>query len=502
MAKLILVLGDQLSHELSSLRNLKPDDVVVMMEVRSETDKIHHHRRKIVFLFSAMRHFEVSLRKKCKTEYIKLTDRKNEHDFIKNLDWLTKKHHPDEIVMTEPSEYHLLQFFEQSLPDLGVPYSILNDDRFFISKEEFTEFAQSSKNLLMENFYRWMRKKTGYLMEGAKPKGGKWNFDHSNRSKYDGKTPFPIRKEHKPDAVTKEVIELVQDFFPSRFGSVENFSTAVSREQALEDLEFFANSCLMHFGKYQDAMISEEAFGFHSRLSHLINCGLLSPKEVCERILEEIDNAPIESIEGFIRQIIGWREYIRGVYWLNMPNYLNENFFGSTRHLPEFYWTGKCKMNCLSKVISSTEKHAYSHHIQRLMITGNFAMLCGIDPNEVHEWYLAVYDDAYEWVELPNTYGMALYADGGKMSTKPYAAGGNYINKMSDFCKSCHYKVSQKTGSDACPFNYLYWYFLDKNKDVLENNRRLFMPYRTLSTKSEDDLIEIRKNAESFLNSL
>ena len=471
-----------------------------MVETKSETDKIQHHRRKIVFLFSAMRHFFNELEEQgYRGRYFKLDDPDNLHDFVDNAQEVFSEYQLDKIIVTEPSEYDLLMSLNASLSESKVPFEIREDNRFLITKDEFKSYADNSKTLKLEDFYRKMRLKTGYLIKDGKPEGGKWNFDHENRKSYDGKVEIPKRIQHENDCITKEVLALVQKEFPKRFGKLTNFQQAVTRKQALEDLEFFTDHCLEYFGRYQDAMVKNESLLYHSRLSHLINCGLLGIREVCEKVLSKHGIAPMASIEGFIRQIIGWREYIRGIYWLKMPEYKTANYFQAKRPLPSFYWTADCKMNCMKQVIKVTEETAYSHHIQRLMVTGNFALLCEIDPIQVHEWYLAVYDDAYEWVELPNTFGMALYADGGEMSTKPYAASGNYINKMSNFCKDCSYKVKEKTGPSACPFNYLYWNFLSKNKEKLASNHRLFMPYRNLAKKSNEDLQKVHDSASKFL---
>ena len=500
MSKIILILGDQLSLGISSLRKANKEDLIVMMELASETNYVKHHKRKMVFLFSAMRHFSKELLEHgFSVKYLKLDDSSNMQSFSKNLKQILREDKYKKVLLTEPSEYRLLELLKTELTQISCDLEILEDDRFLISKHEFKEFAGKQKNLKLENFYRYMRKKSKYLMDGDKPQGGKWNFDHDNRSAYDAKNPIPGRPKFNPDDVTQEVIKLINSKFPERFGTTKEFYEAVTRNQALIFLKFFTEKCLKNFGKYQDAMVEKESFMFHSRISHLINCGLLTPTEVCEAVIGKINECPIASIEGFIRQIIGWREYIRGVYWLYMPEYINSNFFNNSAPLPEFYWSGECRMNCISEVINSTRKTAYSHHIQRLMITGNLALLMGLSPKEVHEWYLAVYDDAYEWVELPNTFGMALFADGGLMATKPYISSGNYINKMSNYCKNCSYNVKEKTGKSACPFNYLYWNFLEKHKDKLSNNRRLFMPYRNLDKKSNEELEQIKRNSEDFL---
>ena len=503
MKSIRLIFGDQLSLSLASLENSDhANDLIVMMEIKQETDALAHHRRKILFLFSAMRHFEQDLKKQgFKTRYYKLDDSDNLQRFEDNLRALIHQGEFDCLHITELGEYRIQQEVLTWEEKLEIPVKIYSDNRFYLSKAEFAAYAKDKKNLLMENFYRFMRKKTSYLMEQGKPLGGKWNFDSHNRQRYDNKHPIPQRPLFPPDSITKEVTALLEKHFESRFGSIDNFQECVNRNQALECLDFFAEQLIAHFGTYQDAMVGGEQLLFHSRISHLINCGLLSPSEVCESVLKiPIANEQIlYSIEGFIRQVIGWREYVRGIYWLKMPDYLGSNHFNANRTLPDFYWSGKTRMNCVSHVVKQTIESAYSHHIQRLMITGNLALLMGINPIEVHEWYLAVYDDAYEWVELPNTYGMALYADGGLLATKPYAASGNYINKMSDFCKACSYKVKQKSGEDACPFNYLYWYFLDKNHAKLKTNHRLFMPLKNLEKMSLDKKQGFIQDAEKFI---
>ena len=506
MSKICLILGDQLDLQLSSLLQLNKDsDWVVMMEIFSETNYVKHHSRKVLFLFSAMRHFHKSLLKNgYKCVYITLDDPNNQQDFQENLRHLIDEKNINTLTICEPGEWRLENEISHWEEKLEIPVVITEDDRFLISRQEFKAYAHERKSLLMENFYQMMRKRHSYLMEGDKPRGGKWNYDKNNRSKYDHKSAIPKRLEFPPDAITQEVETLIRNKFPNRFGSMDNFSEACTREDALKCLHNFVDSNLKYYGKYQDAMLDDHHLLFHSRLSHLINCGLLNPKEICEYALQnyKIDSQEdLNSIEAFIRQIIGWREFIRGIYWLKMPLYLESNALDADKKLPDFYWTANCKMNCVSKVIKDTQKYAYSHHIQRLMITGNLALLMGIAPKEIHEWYLAVYDDAYEWVELPNTYGMAIYADGGLLATKPYAASGNYINKMSDFCKSCSYKVKEKTGSDACPFNYLYWNFLYRNKNKLSKNHRLSMPYRNLDKMDQIKLKQINQESENFINS-
>jgi deoxyribodipyrimidine photolyase-related protein len=356
----------------------------------------------------------------------------------------------------------------------------------------------------MEFYYRDMRRSTGILMDGDQPEGGEWNFDRENRKPLPRQIVVPARRALEPDAITREVLELVSQRFAGHFGDLEPFSWAVTREEALVILDDFIEYGLPTFGDYQDAMKASEPFLFHSMLSPYLNAGLLLAREVVARVEHAYrqGDVPLNSAEGFVRQILGWREYIRGLYWLKMPDYAQTNFFDAKRPLPAFYWTGETRSNCLRHCITGTKQHAYEHHIQRLMVTGNFALIAGFEPAQVEEWYLIVFADAYEWVELPNTHGMILFADGGLLGSKPYAASGTYINKMSDYCRGCSYDVRQRSGPDACPFNYLYWDFLIRNRALLEANRRLAMPYRTLAKMPAARVAEIKADAARFLDSL
>jgi deoxyribodipyrimidine photolyase-related protein len=356
----------------------------------------------------------------------------------------------------------------------------------------------------MEHFYREMRRRHGLLMEDGAPAGGVWNFDAENRKRLPAGTRVPDRPRFVPDDITGQVTRLVAERFPDGFGDLDSFGWPVTREQALEALAGFIDQCLPHFGDYQDAMKDGQPFLFHSLLAPALNIGLLSPLEVC-RAAEKAwrsGAAPLNAVEGFIRQILGWREYVRGLYWTFMPGYAEANALEAHRSLPEFYWTGETPMRCLRQAVADTRRHAYSHHIQRLMVTGNFALLAGIAPRAVERWYLAVYADAVEWVEMPNTMGMALHADGGRMASKPYAASGAYIDRMSDFCGACEYDVRRKSGPGACPFNYLYWAFLIRNEQRLSGNPRMAMPYRTLATWSEGRRQACLDEAEQFLAGL
>ena len=501
------VLGDQLDCEITSLRDLDPTtDRVLMVEVAEEATYVPHHPKKIAFLFSAMRHFAAELGARgIAVDYVRLDDGANEQSFRKELLRAVRRHRPQRIIVTEPGEWRVLDDIKGWQEAAGVEVTILEDERFFCSIARFARWAGGRKQLRMELFYREMRRATGLLMDrSGEPEGGRWNFDAENRQPLPAGTNLPTPHRVEPDTITAEVVELVRRHFNEHFGELEPFGFAVTRDDALAALDHFVETALDRFGPYQDAMKTGEDWLFHSAISQYLNCGLLRPREVCAaaEIAYCRGEAPLASVEGFIRQILGWREYVRGIYWLQMPDYARRNALDATRPLPAFYWSGDTDMHCLAEVIGQTRRQALSHHIQRLMVTGNFALLCGVRPAEICEWYLAVYADAYEWVELPNTLGMVMHADGGYLGSKPYAASGNYINKMSDFCKSCRYDVKARNGEDACPFNYLYWNFLLENRSSLGRNPRMVQMYRTLDRLPEPRRAAIRADAERFLASL
>jgi len=387
---------------------------------------------------------------------------------------------------------------------LGVPVVLLEDARFLCSAARFAAWAGGKKQLRMEFFYREMRRETGLLMDGAEPAGGRWNFDAENRKPPKQGMAVPEVARFAPDGVTVDVLELVESRFPGRFGELRPFWFAVTRADAEAAFARFLRVGLPRFGDFQDAMLRGEAFLFHAVIAQYLNCGLLDPLAVCRAAEAEwrAGRAPLASVEGFVRQVLGWREYVRGIYWLKMPGYLEENALGATRDLPGFYWSGETDMACVAAVVTQTRKEAYAHHIQRLMVTGNFALLAGVDPKQVHEWYLAVYADAYEWVELPNTLGMSQFADGGVLASKPYAASGAYIDRMSDYCGGCRYDVKAKNGPGACPFNYLYWDFLARNRGVLGKNPRLGPVWRTYDALSAERKAAIGRDAAEFLAGL
>ncbi len=506
MPALRFILGDQLTRSIPTLDGLDPAlDTVLMVEVAEEATYVPHHKQKIVLILSAMRHFAEALRAEgIRVDYVHLDDPGNTGSFTGELERAARRHLPDEIVVTEPGEARVLNAMEGWRTRLNVPVAIRPDTRFYCSRDAFARWAGGRSSYRMETFYRAMRERTGLLMEDGAPAGGRWNFDAENRKPWPADRSPPQRLRFRPDATTRAVMTLVATRFAGHFGDLEGFGWGVTRAEALAALEDFATVCLPSFGDYQDAMRSGEPFLYHATLSPYINAGLLTAREVVDRALAEhrAGHVPINAIEGFVRQILGWREFIRGVYWLRMPDYRDSNALGAERALPTFYWTGDTAMNCLRQAIEDTRHQAYAHHINRLMITGNFALLAGIRPAEIEEWYLAVYADAYEWVELPNVHGMAIFADGGLMSSKPYAGGGAYIDRMSNYCKTCVYSPKIKSGAKACPFNYLYWAFMVRNADRLSTNRRMDMPYRTLAKWDGTRRGAIVAEAERFLDGL
>ena len=491
---LVVVLGDQLTATLPALRAADPaTSVVLMAEVMAEATHVRHHKKKIAFLFSAMRHFAAALREEgWRVDYVRLDDDGNTGSLGGEVRRAVTRHDLSQIVVTHPGEWRVLEDMRGWAADGAVKVDILDDERFICPLPDFAAWAEGRKQWRMEFFYRDMRRRTGLLMDGDQPVGGKWNFDSENRKPAGAGLVFPEPPHFKPDAITRDVLALVGDRFGEHFGELEPFWFAVTAADAERAFNQFLRHSLPKYGDYQDAMLRESRFLFHAVIGVYMNAGLLDPLTVCRAAEAEYlaGRAPLNAVEGFIRQIIGWREYVRGIYWLNMPGYANENALGATRDLPAFYWTGETDMACLKACVRQTAEEAYAHHIQRLMVTGNFALLAGIDPRHVQEWYLSVYIDAYEWVELPNTLGMSQFADGGKLASKPYAASGNYIHKMSDYCRGCAYDVAEKTGEAACPFNYLYWDFLERNRGLLGGNVRLAQSYRTY-----DKLADTRKEA-------
>lgn len=507
MTTLRLILGDQLDHEMASLRDVDAkQDVVMLCEVAAETGYVKHHKKKIAFLFSAMRHFAAELAARgLNVRYTRLDDAGNAGSFTGEAARAVKETGATRIVTVFPGEYRVLEEMKGWAAALGVPVDIREDDRFLTTPAAFAAWAHGRKNLRMEFFYREMRRQYDVLMDGDEPEGGQWNYDADNRKfPPGGGLLIPRPSWTEPDEMTREVMDLVAARFDDHFGDLEPFYFAVTRTQALEVLDKFIAERLPLFGDYQDAMVQGQPWMYHSHISFYLNCGLLRPLEVVKaaEAAYRAGKAQLNAAEGFIRQVMGWREYVRGVYWLRMPGYAEENFLQAKRKLPWFYWDAQTDMNCLRQCVTETRQNAYAHHIQRLMVLGNFALLAGIDPAQVNEWYLIVYADAYEWVELPNVSGMILFADGGYLASKPYAASGAYIDKMSDYCAGCRYDVKEKTGPRACPFNYLYWNFMMENEERLGKNPRLGYSYKTLARMSPEKRAQIKRESLEFLDSL
>jgi deoxyribodipyrimidine photolyase-related protein len=507
MSTLRLILADQLSESIASLQGLdKENDTVMLCEVMEEASYVPHHPKKIAFLFSAMRHFAAELEAKgVRVRYVKLDDASNTGSFTGEVQRAVKESKSSRLIVTEPGEYRVLKMMKGWQADLGISIEILPDTRFLATHAEFVLWAKGKKQLRMEFFYREMRKKYSILMEAdGKPTGGEWNYDKENRKPPKSGMTSPPRISHKKSVITKDVLSLVKDRFSHHFGALEPFHYAVTREQALIELEHFLIHLLPNFGDYQDAMVAGEPYLYHSLISSYLNAGLLLPLEICQKTeaAYRSGKAPLNAVEGFIRQILGWREYIRGIYWHLMPEYGERNTLNATRPLPDFYWTADTHMFCVAEAVRHTRDHAYSHHIQRLMITGNFALLAGLDVKQVQAWYLAVYSDAYEWVEMPNTLGMALFGDGGVVASKPYAASGKYIHRMSNYCKECKYDPDQMMGEKACPFNALYWDFLVRHEDKFRGNQRMPYVFSTWDKFAPEKQQAIRNQATIILQKM
>ncbi len=512
MPTLRLILGDQLTPTLASLNGLTKNDTILMMEVKAEGTYVPHHPQKIILILSAMRQFAASLSAQgYNIRYIRLDDPANTHTFAGEITRAVQEISPTRVLATFPGEHRVLESLQSLQSTLPVPLEILEDTRFLSTPQEFAEWATGRKQLRMEYFYREQRRKTGFLLTAAgEPEGGEWNYDADNREPYKegplGLPPYPtITEGADTTRVVAEVKALVATHFPAHFGAAEPFLWATTRTGALQVLEHFITHRLPNFGRYQDAMVTGGDFMFHSLISPYLNIGLLTAQEVCTvaETAYRAGRAPLAATEGFIRQILGWREYVRGLYWYKMPAYATLNYFNATRPLPAFFWDeSKTDMHCMKEAIGTTRRNAYAHHIQRLMVIGNFALLAGLSVKEVTDWYLSVYADAFEWVELPNTLGMALFADGGIIASKPYAAGGRYIHKMSDYCTTCRYNPTESTGPTACPFSTLYWDFMLRNYEQLKTNPRLGPILAQVRTMPEKRRIEIQTQSESFLTSL
>ncbi|KTT13488.1 deoxyribodipyrimidine photolyase [Pseudomonas oryzihabitans] len=500
--RLLPVFGDQLSPELASLRAADPaQDVLLLAEVMSEASYVPHHPRKIAFIFSAMRHFAVEMRERgFRVEYRTLDDPQNQGSLAAEIAFWARELNVAEVEITETGEWRLEHTLREL--ELAVPLQWYGDDRFLCSRAAFARWAGSRTNLRMETFYRGMRRRHGWLMAGPEePCGGTWNLDKENRKALPRDHEVPAALSCPPDACTREVLELVGRAFAHHYGRLDGFDYPVTRGDAERLWQHFLDTGLYDFGAYQDAMARGEPYLHHARISAALNVGLLDLRRLCA----DLDSAyregrvPLNSAEGFLRQLIGWREYVRGIYWLRMPEYAELNVLGNTRPLPEFYWTGETLMACMREAIGQTLELAYAHHIQRLMVTGNFALLAGIVPQALGEWYLAVYLDAFEWVELPNTQAMVMHADGGYLASKPYCASGQYIRRQSDYCKGCHYQVSESLGETACPFNALYWHFLIRHRRRFASYPRMHPLYRNLDRQAPERQQALWQRGEELL---
>jgi deoxyribodipyrimidine photolyase-related protein len=504
---LVLILGDQLDTQSAALADLDPaQDVVLMAEVADESTHVLSSKSRTAFFLSAMRHFARTLEADgIRVQYAQL----GKHAFRSIADALSdalQGLQPTKVVMIEPGEWRLEQAIRDCCQSHNTDLAIREDTHFLISRQEFATWAHAYQQLRMEYFYRMMRKRHDLLMEDGEPLGGRWNFDAENRRAFTKSGPgdLPPPPRFAPDAITREVFADIETHFPMHPGSVTAFHWAVTREDAQLALTVFIRERLARFGEFQDAMWSNEPYLYHSLISAALNVKLLNPREVIAAAIDALqkNQASIESVEGFVRQILGWREFIRGVYWLDMPAMREANVFNHQRKLPAWYWTGSTNMNCMKQTIGQTLETGYAHHIQRLMITGIFGLLAEIKPQEVEDWYLGVYIDAVEWAELPNVAGMALYANDGRFTSKPYIASGAYIKRMSNYCSNCRYRPEVKTGASACPFTTFYWHFLDKHEATLARNPRTTLMVRNLTRMSDSERAAIRDQAKSMLNQL
>ena len=502
-----LILGDQLNSNHSWFKSVDDSVTYVMMEIRTETDYTQHHIQKVVGIFAAMRNFALQLKSNNHNLiYFHLNDENNLQSFQSNIQSLISKLQFTNFEYQLPDEYRVDEDLKQLCNAISISSISVDSEHFFTTRTELGAFFQGKKTFLMESFYRAMRKKHYVLMEGDQPLTGKWNYDSDNRKK--------LPKDHKPTSplvfnndVSDILIEINKtDIKTIGLFEANNFLWPINREQSIELLDFFATECLPLFGSFQDAMSPNEWSIYHSRISFSMNIKLISPKEVIERVTKEWQERSNEieyhQLEGFVRQIIGWREYMRGIYWNEMPNYANLNYFNNLEKLPSWFWTGNTKMNCLKDAINQSLNYGYAHHIQRLMITGNFALLAGVHPNEIDAWYLGIYIDAFEWVQITNTRGMSQFADGGIVGTKPYVSSASYIDKMSNYCGSCYYKKSIKTGDKACPFNSLYWNFYDKNESKLAKNPRIGMMYNVWRKMKPEDKTALLEQADFYLKNI
>lgn len=505
LRNLILILGDQLDFESNVLQDFDvTQDRVLMIESQGEGKYVWSHKARVALFLSAMRHFAQELGKRGVAVDYKKIDINEYVTFAEALENNLREYQPNKLIVMQPGEWRMLEIIRAACKKNHIELALRDDGHFFISPTEFAEWAKPYKQIRMENFYRLMRKRTGVLMNGDDPVGNKWNFDEENRGSFGKQGPglLPAPLMFKPDNITRDVFVLVEKYFPDHPGSLADFNWPVTRTEALSAMQDFIDHRLQNFGQYQDAMWQDQLFLHHALLSSSLNLKLLNPREVVAAAEQAGNqhNLPLAAVEGFIRQILGWREFIRGVYWLDMPAMAEANHFNHQRDLPAWYWSGDTQMNCMRQSIGQTLRYGYAHHIQRLMVTGMFGILAEVEPKQLAAWYLAVYVDAIEWVELPNVIGMALYANGGRFTSKPYIASGAYINRMSNYCASCKYKPEKKIGDDACPITTLYWRFLDKHEKEFANQPRTALMVRNVQRLSGDERQNVRQHAIKNLN--
>lgn len=503
--RLLLILGDQLDSESTALEGFDSSkDQIILIESINEAQYVWTHKAKIALFLSAMRHFAERLRS---FNYPLVYIKESQLSIVDTLRNYIQEHSVQSLVCIEPGEWRLKEAIQSLADELNIPLEMKEDAHFYCSIKEFQEWASGKKELRLEYFYRLMRKKHHILMDAeGNPEGGQWNYDQNNRKPFPKKGPGIIDAplEFQPDAITQEVIEFVNRFYKDHPGSLSDFRWPVTREEALKALHYFVEYRLRNFGIYQDAMWTNTPFSWHSLLSSALNLKLLNPREVIAAVIEAWKkyHLDLSDVEGFVRQILGWREFVRGMYYLDMPVMAQENYFNHSRKLPSWYWTGETHMACMQDAIGQTLQYGYAHHIQRLMVTGNFALLAEILPSEVCDWYLAIYVDAIEWVELPNTAGMALYANGGRFTSKPYIASGAYIKRMSNYCNSCRYKPDVRFGENACPMTTLYWNFLIKHRKMFEASPRTRLMTANLARISDEDQSKIVRHAKQLLTNL
>lgn len=508
MRHLILVLGDQLSFSSPVFDGFDPaQDRVLMIEAPGEGKAVWSHKARIALFLSAMRHFinQVAARD-WPFDYVQLDD-PDAPEFSERLRSALRRHRPETLRLAEPGEWRMQQMIAQTCEQEGVTLRQLDDTHFYCSRHEFERWARGKKELRLEFFYRLMRKQFNVLMDGGEPAGGQWNFDVDNRSAYPKRTGpglIPPPASFPPDAVTQQVLALVEKHFPDHPGQLDHFVWPVNREQALQALEVFIESRLAQFGTYQDAMWTDTPLGWHSLLSAALNLHLLDPREVVSAAEEAYrkGRVSLESAEGFIRQVLGWREFVRGMYWLDMPGLKAANHFDHQRALPNWFWTGETHMACMRDSLKQTLEQGYAHHIQRLMVIGNFATLAGLSPQQVGDWFLAIYVDAIEWVELPNTAGMALHACGSRFTSKPYISSGAYINRQSNYCSGCRYDPGIRTGDKACPYTTLYWDFIARHEQRFATNPRTALMAKNLQKLSESERKSIAVTAAQRVENL